>query len=286
MTRRIVPRAGRSCLHRPRRQRLRAALGLVCLLATSPALRGAAHAGERSGLPLLAASLSIGSMRESLGGEDASVLCNEAIRLAELRHRLPAGLLLAIGRAESGRLDPVTHRLEPWPWAVQAQDQSLYFGSKAKAVQWVEAARARGIVSIDTGCLQVNLLFHPHAFGTMDAAFDPRGNADYAARFLVQLHATTQDWEQAIGFYHSRTTALADTYRRRVRQVMNRPAVAKQAAALGQLSDAWRATLRSSESEAARPAGNSWETLLHWQSRATPSLLSAHWPSRPMSGIR
>ena len=106
----------------------------------------------------------------------------QAVSVAERRHGLPPGLLFAISQVESGRPDPATRRREPWPWTVQAADQSLYFDSKTQAVQWVRDAMARGITSIDTGCLQVNLFFHPRAFETIDDAFDPRRNADYAKR--------------------------------------------------------------------------------------------------------
>ncbi len=140
-------------------------------------------------------------------------LCASAIHAAELRYSLPRGLLLAIGQVESGRPDPVTQRVEPWPWTIQAENKSLYFASKPEAVQWVLAAQARGVASIDTGCMQVNLFFHPQAFRSADEAFDPERNADYAARFLIALHASTGDWEQAAGLYHSQTLALAIPYR-------------------------------------------------------------------------
>jgi hypothetical protein len=100
-------------------------------------------------------------------------LCGGAIEAAQDRHAVPAGLLFAIGQVESGRPDPVTHRLVPWPWSVQAQNQSYYFASEDEAVAWVQAAQARGIASIDVGCMQVNLMYHPAAFRNLDAAFDP-----------------------------------------------------------------------------------------------------------------
>jgi hypothetical protein len=143
-------------------------------------------------------------------------LCGGAIKAAQDRHTVPAGLLFAIGQVESGRPDPVTHRLVPWPWSVQAQNQSYYFASKDQAVAWVQAAQARGIASIDVGCMQVNLMYHPTAFQNLDAAFDPATNADYAARFLVSLHAESGNWQTAAGLYHSQTLALAVPYAQKV----------------------------------------------------------------------
>jgi soluble lytic murein transglycosylase-like protein len=95
---------------------------------------------------------------------------------------------------------------------VQAENQSHFFPTKAAAIRWVQQAQAQGISSIDVGCMQVNLMYHPTAFKTLDDAFDPAQNADYAARFLISLHAQTRDWQQAAGQYHSQTLALAIPY--------------------------------------------------------------------------
>jgi hypothetical protein len=173
---------------------------------------------------------------------DASTLCYAAIRAAEQRYQLPQGLLLAISRVESGRPDPVTHKLEPWPWTIQALGQSLYFESKAQAVQWVKLQRARGVASIDTGCMQVNLYYHPAAFESIDQAFDPSANADYAARFLLQLHTESGDWARATGLYHSQLADAAEEYRKRVVQVSKGLPVLRRSR-IDELRDAWRATL-------------------------------------------
>ena len=77
----------------------------------------------------------------------------------------------------------------------------------------MRALQARGVRSIDVGCLQVNLMYHPAAFASLDEAFDPRINAAYAARFLNTLYAERRDWAHAIAAYHSETPALGDAYR-------------------------------------------------------------------------
>jgi hypothetical protein len=184
-----------------------------------------------------------------------SGLCADAIQTAQARYAVPTGLLFAIGEVESGRLDPVTRRIAPWPWTVQAQNQSYDFANKAAAIRWVQAAQAKGVVSIDVGCMQVNLMYHPDAFGTLDDAFDPAHNADYAARFLVSLHASTGDWQQASGLYHSETPALAIPYAQRVADALNGrpwggqrallPAAPPQPTVLTMLQQAWGATLDS-----------------------------------------
>jgi hypothetical protein len=195
--------------------------------------RGAAHAGA--------------AHADAPAGEGG--LCGGAIQTAQDRHAVPPGLLYAIGQVESGRADPVTHRLVPWPWSVQAQNQSYYFASKAEAITWVQAAEARNILSIDVGCMQINLMYHPAAFQNLDEAFDPARNADYAARFLVSLHAGTGDWQKAAGLYHSQTLALAIPYAQRVEEALTGKLPDSLALAppkptmLSMLQAAWGATL-------------------------------------------
>jgi hypothetical protein len=179
-------------------------------------------------------------------------------------------LLYAIGQVESGRPDPVTHRLVPWPWSVQAQNQSYYFASKAEAVAWVQAAQARNIVSIDVGCMQINLMYHPFAFQNLDEAFDPAANANYAARFLVSLHAETGDWQKAAGLYHSQTLALAIPYAEKVEEALTGKLPPAMAAAapkptmLTMLQAAWGATL-SSPADVAPPT-----PVAAWSAVPTP----------------
>jgi Transglycosylase SLT domain len=199
---------------------------------------------------------------------DSAGACASAISAAELRYHLPHGLLFAIGEVESGRPDPATHRLEPWPWTVQSQGQSFYFDTKPQAVKWVEQAQAKGIASIDTGCMQVNLFYHPHAFQTVDDAFDPAQNADYAARFLISLHASVGDWKQAAGFYHSQTLALANPYSDRVERALTGkgwvglPLGPPPPTVLALLHDAWGATLDTSETASAAGVSASAWTIL------------------------
>lgn len=219
------------------------------------------------------------SPHAALDATSASALCIDAVHTAERRYHLPPGLLFAISLVESGRPNTATHLLQPWPWTVQAQDQGLYFDSKSQAVQWVRDAMARGVSSIDTGCLQVNLLFHPHAFETLDAAFDPSRNADYAARFLLRLHATAGDWRQAVGFYHSQTQALATPYEARVDHMLGGvglalPAQPKRPTLLSELADAWRATLGNGEPAVETTTGNDRQGSLRGPSRLPATKLS------------
>ncbi len=149
--------------------------------------------------------------------QEQSALCSTAIAGAEGRQATLPGLLMAIAKAESGRPIPPLPGLQPWPWAVNADGGAYYFDSKDAAVVWVRQALLRGVGQIDVGCMQINLQSHPGAFSSIEQAFDPAANADYAARFLIQLRADAGgNWFDAVGYYHSRTPVLAADYRARV----------------------------------------------------------------------
>ena len=139
----------------------------------------------------------------SLTASSPGEQCRSAIAAAERGHGVPPQLLASIGRVESGRRDPVTGTWGAWPWTINAEGQGSYFETKAAAIQAVQTLQARGVRSIDVGCMQVNLMHHPNAFPTLDMAFEPSVNADYAARFLLQLHDQTGDWTKATADYHS-----------------------------------------------------------------------------------
>ena len=141
--------------------------------------------------------------------------CDAAIAAARTR-AVPETLLPSIARVESGRLDPVSGRMRPWPWTINVNGVGSFFDTRDDAVAAVRALQARGTRSIDVGCMQVNLMFHPNAFPTLEAAFDPPTNAVYAVRFLTALHAQTRDWPLATAMYHSQTQDLGEDYQRLV----------------------------------------------------------------------
>lgn len=143
-------------------------------------------------------------------------VCRAAIRQVERGTQIPPQLLAAIARVESGRRNPATGEFGPWPWAINAEGQGKFFRTRAEAIADVRAMQARGVRSIDVGCMQINLLHHPTAFASLEEAFDPLTNVRYAARFLQELQATRNNWTQAAANYHSNTPEFAIAYQRRV----------------------------------------------------------------------
>ena len=158
--------------------------------------------------------------------------CRDAVDAAERDAALPTGLLHAIARTESGRRDPASGRIEPWPWALNAAGMGMHAPSRAEAIATVAALQARGIRSIDVGCLQINLLHHPGAFVSLEEAFEPAANARYAARFLRELQGRAGgEWSQAVAWYHSATPERGEAYRLRVMANLGGGLVAPPAAA-------------------------------------------------------
>jgi hypothetical protein len=156
------------------------------------------------------------SPRPLVAGTSDDISCEASGAAAEQAWNLPAGLLTSIGRIEAGRYDQLSGRVVAWPWTINALGQGRYFDSKAAAIAGVLDLQMRGIQSIDIGCFQVNLMFHPDAFASLEDAFDAASNARAAARFLSELHDRSGSWETAVAWYHSTTPGLGEPYRDQV----------------------------------------------------------------------
>jgi hypothetical protein len=147
--------------------------------------------------------------------------CVTHIERHERHHGIPAGLLHAISKVESGRKDD-KGRIVAWPWTVNAEGQGYYFPTKETAIAAVREMQRRGISSIDVGCMQVNLYHHPHAFETLDDAFDPAKNVAYASGFLKALKNEHASWYRAVAHYHSANPIHHIPYQRNVIKTWNR----------------------------------------------------------------
>ncbi len=154
--------------------------------------------------------------------------CEVAGTQAEARYGLPAGLLLAIGRIESGRRG-AAGRVTGWPWTINAEGRGHLFNSRDEAQDAVRTLQQSGVASIDIGCFQVNLAYHPDAFATVEDGFEPSSNADYAARFLASLKDRTGSWDAAVGAYHSSTPERGQPYRDRVMADWSNPGAVETA---------------------------------------------------------
>lgn len=139
-------------------------------------------------------------------------LCESEIVKAERKYGIPNRLLMAIGTVESGRSLGNIKSTRPWPWTICARGKSYYCSTKSAAIATVKRLMARGIRNIDVGCMQVNLMHHSKAFQTLEEAFTPHNNVDYAARFFTKLRKTCSTWTKAVGHYHSSLAAYYKPY--------------------------------------------------------------------------
>src|ERR1700735_872826 len=170
-------------------------------------------------LLVMMAALAPDQARADIGpalGETANQMCRQAVAVAERAHGIPSHLLAAIARVESGRRDQATNALNPWPWTINMDGQGTFYDNKIQAVAAAMTMRPRVTKSIDVGCMQISLTQHPDAFPDLNQAFDPASNADYGARFLVQLYGKTSSWPKAVAMYHSATPDIGADYERRV----------------------------------------------------------------------
>jgi hypothetical protein len=194
-----------------------------CLMAGAVTAPASGHAEPP--IWLLARSLRAAALRPAAtpalaptmpaGAASPGDQCRAAIAAAEPANGIPSHLLAAIGRVESGRRDP-SGTVTPWPWTLNVEGVDHVYENKADAIAAVRRFQASGARSIDVGCLQVNLMFHPEAFASLDDAFDPQRNAQYAAQFLSQLHQQTGNWTTATAWYHSASPDLGGDYARKV----------------------------------------------------------------------
>lgn len=138
------------------------------------------------------ASLSILSVAQAIANP-----CEPEILRAAERYQVPVGILYAVGLTETGRKGSLQ------PNALNIEGKSMFPSSRREAVLAVERAKRNGAKLIDLGCMQINHHYHAANFRSVDDMLDPRRNVDYAARFLVKLHARHETWSMAVARYHA-----------------------------------------------------------------------------------
>ncbi|WP_051908445.1 lytic transglycosylase domain-containing protein [Candidatus Odyssella acanthamoebae] len=167
-----------------------------------------------------------------LGAPKAQAMCEAYIHRYEQQHGIPHNLLRAISRIESGRKIS-GQGIVAWPWTINANGKPYVFNTKIEAITKVKELRAQGITSIDVGCMQINLKHHPNAFPSLEAAFDPATNIQYAARFLKEKMDAQGNWQGAVAHYHSASAVYNQPYKNKVmamwQQFANEPFPAAQA---------------------------------------------------------
>lgn len=147
----------------------------------------------------------------ALGPSDKA--CANATRHAEEEYRLPKHLLFAISLKETGRWHDERKESYTWPWTVTSGGKGRHYPTVFAAMAEVRRLLATGTTNIDVGCMQINLRYHGTAFEDLAEAFDPLKNADYAARFLIELKERHGSWRDATEHYHSGNSVRGKNYR-------------------------------------------------------------------------
>jgi hypothetical protein len=151
---------------------------------------------------------------------DEAAICLAAADRAADRHGVPRAVMRALTRTETGRSRGGA--LQPWPWTVNMEGAGHWFDDRAEALAYVRREQARGAVSFDVGCFQINFRWHGQHFDSVEQMFDPAANSDYAARFVADLYRETNDWTRAAGYYHSRTPEFYNRYTARFARILER----------------------------------------------------------------
>lgn len=120
----------------------------------------------------------------------------EILRAAE-RYDVPAGILYAVGLAETGRKGSLH------AFALNIEGRAVFAGSAREAELEFDRARRDGARLIDLGCMQINHHYHAAQFPSLRHMLDPRLNVDYAARFLSRLKQRHGTWSMAVARYHA-----------------------------------------------------------------------------------
>ena len=149
--------------------------------------------------------------------DDPWQACLSAADQVEQDEKLPEKMLAAVTTVETGWGQTGAAKTRyPWPWTVTAQGRGQHFPTKDAAITAVRRMLASGISSIDVGCMQINLFYHPRAFTGLEEAFEPAANLRYAVSFLRQLKSTHGSWESALEHYHSYDPTRRQDYRVKV----------------------------------------------------------------------
>lgn len=145
---------------------------------------------------LLATALAAGFI-SSAGAAHAANPCEPEILKAAERYDIPVGILYAVGLTETGNKGSLQ------PNALNIDGKAVFPRSRAEALATFDEARSDGAKLIDLGCMQINHHYHGGDFRSVSDMLDPHRNVDYAARFLLKLHARHETWSMAVARYHA-----------------------------------------------------------------------------------
>lgn len=124
-------------------------------------------------------------------------VCEREMISASTRHKVPLGVLYAVGLTETGRKGSLQ------PYALNIEGKTVFTTSERAALKSFKMARLTGKKLIDLGCMQVNHHYHGDKFSSVEDMLDPKKNVEYAAKFLRELRVQEGSWTMAVARYHA-----------------------------------------------------------------------------------
>lgn len=131
------------------------------------------------------------------------------IAQAEIRNKIPKGLLAAIAKVESD------HR----EYAINIGGRAVYTSSLAAVTSIAKSQIDSGVTNIDLGVMQLNYRWHGDKFASLEEMLTPEKNINYAASLLKTLYDQHRNWQKAIRHYHSANIEHSRKYSRKVAMV-------------------------------------------------------------------
>jgi len=128
------------------------------------------------------------------------------ISKAEIKHKIPSGLLGAIAKVESNTSE----------FAINVGGKATYARTLNEAVTIANTQINAGTQNIDLGVMQLNYRWHEKQFSNLKEMLSPEKNIAYAASLLSSLYKQHGNWQEAIRYYHSANPKYSRKYSRKV----------------------------------------------------------------------
>jgi soluble lytic murein transglycosylase-like protein len=126
-----------------------------------------------------------------------SNVCEREMIAASGIHKVPLGVLYAVGMTETGSKGSLH------PYALNIEGRTVFTNSEEEAMKTFRNARRSGAKLIDLGCMQINHYYHGSDFASVEEMLDPHKNVVYAAKFLSELRVQEGSWTMAVARYHA-----------------------------------------------------------------------------------
>ncbi|MFK7973871.1 MAG: transglycosylase SLT domain-containing protein [Rickettsiaceae bacterium] len=145
--------------------------------------------------------------------------CSNTFSYFERKHHLPKDILHSISLQETRKAHSIYKIGVVWPWTINVNGQGFYFKNKHEAIKFARTKLNQGVNNMDIGCMQINLKYHPDAFSSLEKAFTPRHNIAYAVKLLLSHYEKHNNWNKAVGHYHSYTKNKAELYQTKISKI-------------------------------------------------------------------